>query len=418
MPRRPTEPATGALDTRSASQAPLTPIALDAAPAAEAAGFDASRLAAVEDMLRGQVERGRLPGAVMLVARRGRLAAFSAVGRQDPTSDAPMRRDSIFRIYSMTKPVVSVALMRLVESGRLRLGEAVSVHLPEFAATPVQVEGDGGPWLRAPARSMTVHDLLRHTAGLTYEFLEPAPVRALYAQAEIGSRERSNAEHARALARMPLMHEPGSAWDYSRATDIVGRLIEVVTGETLGEHLQRAVFAPLGMRDTGFAVGSAEAHRIAEPFARDPESGEAVQPYDPRVPAALQSGGGGLLSTAADYARFLQMLLQGGELGGARLLGRKTVEHMTSDHLGAIPRHGEELPPGHGFGLGFAVRLETGIAALPGSVGTYGWGGIAGTVFFVDPHEELFAILMIQAPGQRVEIQEVFRTMVYSALGD
>jgi CubicO group peptidase (beta-lactamase class C family) len=418
MSRHPNDRAKASADTRAASRAPLSPIPLDAEPAPQAAGFDAAQLAAVEAMLRGQVERGRLPGAVMLVARRGTLAAFSAIGRQDPSSDAPMRRDSIFRIYSMTKPIVSVALMRLVEAGRVRLSEAVSSHLPDFAATPVQVEGEGGLRLRAPARPMTVHDLLRHTAGLTYEFLEPAPVRALYAQADIGSRERSNAEHARALAQLPLMHEPGSAWDYSRATDVVGRLVEVVTGETLGEHLQRAVFAPLGMRDTGFAVASAAAQRIAEPFARDPDSGAAVQPDDPRVPAALQSGGGGLLSTAADYARFLQMLLQGGTLGGVRLLGRKTVEHMTSDHLGAIPRVGEELPPGHGFGLGFAVRLDTGIAALPGSVGTYGWGGIAGTVFFVDPLEDLFAILMIQAPAQRVEIQELFRTMVYSALGN
>jgi CubicO group peptidase (beta-lactamase class C family) len=418
MSRQPNDGAKGRVEARTASRAPLSPIALDGAPAPQAAGFDAARLAAVEGMLRGQVERGRLPGAVMLVARRGTLAAFSALGRQDPSSDAPMSLDSIFRIHSMTKPIVSVALMRLVEAGRLRLGEPVSAHLPEFAATPVRVEGEGGPRLQPPKRPMTVHDLLRHTAGLTYEFLEPAPVRALYAQADIGSRLRSNAEQARALAGIPLMHEPGSAWDYSRATDILGRLIEVLTGETLGEHLKRAVFEPLGMRDTGFAVAAAEAHRIAEPFARDPQSGDAVQTDDPRVPAALQSGGGGLLSTAADYARFLQMLLQGGTLGGTRVLGRKTVEHMTSDHLGAIPRVGEELPPGHGFGLGFAVRLDTGIAALPGSVGTYGWGGIAGTVFFVDPCEAMFAILMIQAPGQRVEIQELFRTMVYSALGD
>ncbi|MEO7337614.1 MAG: serine hydrolase domain-containing protein [Caldimonas sp.] len=263
---------------------------------------------------------------------------------------------------------------------------------------------------------MTVQDLLRHTAGLTYEFLEPAtPVREAYSRADIASPSLDSEAHARALAQLPLMHEPGSVWEYSRATDVVGRLIEVMSGETLGSHLERVVFRPLGMPDTGFHVPVEKHARMAESFPTEPD-GTAIVLSDPRSPVALESGGGGLQSTAADYARFLSMLLNGGTLDGVRLLGRKTVQHMTSDHLGNIPISGDLLPPGHGFGLGFAVRLVTGVAALPGSVGTYGWGGIAGTLFFVNPKEEMFALMMIQAPGQRVEIQERFRTMVYAAL--
>ena len=329
-----------------------------------------------------------------------------------------MRRDSIFRIYSMTKPIVSVAAMMLFEQGRLLLSDPVAKFLPEFARSRVQAgDVEGGPQVPA-VRPMTVQDLLRHTAGLTYEFLEPAPVRRLYAQAGIASRMRSNADHCVVLAGLPLMHQPGSVWDYSRATDVVGRLVEVVAGEPLGAHLQRVIFAPLGMVDTGFHVPAAAHARFAEPFAIDPDGDARIELSDVRVPAALESGGGGLVSTASDYARFLRMLVQGGAHAGVRLLGRKTVEYMTADHLGATPRVGDLLPPGHGFGLGFAVRLATGISAIPGSVGTYGWGGIAGTVFFVDPEEDLFALLMIQAPAQREEIQQLFRNMVYSALVD
>ena len=384
--------------------------------APEAAGFDPARLEAIDAMLLGLVERKRLPGAVTLVMRRGKLAAFSAVGALGPASTAPLRRDAIFRIYSMTKPIVSVAAMQLFEQGRLLLSDPVAKYLPEFAATPVQVES-GGVIRQVPFdRPMTVHDLLRHTAGLTYEFLAPAPVRQMYIDAGLPSRKRSNAQHAQVLAGLPLMHQPGSVWDYSRATDVLGRLIEVVADDTLGAHLGRVVFEPLGMADTGFHVPADRHDRIAQPFAIDPDSGVAVALGDPGHPVALESGGGGLASTASDYARFLQMLLGGGTCDGVRLLGRKTVEYMTADHLGAIPAVGDLLPPGHGFGLGFAVRLATGVSAIPGSVGTYGWGGIAGTVFFVDPEEEMLALMMIQAPGQREEIQQLFRNMVYSAL--
>ena len=263
---------------------------------------------------------------------------------------------------------------------------------------------------------MTVQDLLRHTAGLTYEFHEPAPVRRLYTDAKLYSRGRTNAEQVRALAALPLMHEPGSVWDYSRATDVLGRLVEVLAGAPLGDHLRAAIFEPLGMVDTGFEVPPAQHHRLAEPLAAPPEGVALVPVFDPRVPAPAQSGGGGLMSTAADYARFVRMLAQGGSLGGARLLGRKTVEFMTADHLGPIPRANDLLPPGHGFGLGFAVKTALGEHTEPGSVGSYGWSGAAGTAFFVDPAESMFAIVLTQAPGLLDDVRELFRQVVYAAL--
>ena len=361
---------------------------------------------------------GRIPGAVLLIERRGVVGFFESLGHQDPARGLAMRRGSIFRIYSMTKPIVSVALMMLVEQGRLLLRDPVAKYLPEFANARVGVERDGGLELVAPRKPMTVHDLLRHTAGLTYEFHSPSAVRRLYIEASLHSRERSCAEQIAALAALPLMHEPGTVWDYSRATDVLGRLIEVITGAGLGEHLQRAIFAPLGMTDTGFAVPAAHHGRIAEPFGMPPNADAAAPVFDARAPAALQGGGGGLMSTASDYARFLRMLLGGGTLDGVRLLGRKTVEFVTADHLGPLPRAGDVLPPGHGFGLGVAVKTALGEHTEPGSIGSYGWSGAAGTAFFVDPRESMFAILMVQAPALLDDVRELFRQMVYAAIDD
>ena len=368
--------------------------------------------------LQAEVDRGRLPGAVVLLARHGRVALFESLGQRDPATGATMARDAVFRIYSMTKPVVSVAAMMLVEQGRLLLSDPVAKHLLEFSQTQVGIESADGLQLQPVAQPATVQDLLRHTAGLTYEFLGMAPVQRLYAQAQMGSRERSNAEFSRTLAALPLFRQPGTEWAYSRATDVLGRLLEVVTGQTLGQHLRECIFEPLGMVDTAFVVPETDHGRIAEPFAHDPDGGIPLRVLDPRQAPALESGGGGLMSTAADYARFLQCLLNGGELDGARLLGPRTVEFMTADHLGSIPNHDPLLPPGHGFGLGFAVRTATGLATMPGSVGTYHWGGIAGTTFFVDPAEDFFGILMTQAPNQRDHYRLLFRTLAYAALVD
>jgi CubicO group peptidase (beta-lactamase class C family) len=376
------------------------------------------RLQRLLDVLQSEVDRGRLPGAVALVARRGKIALFESLGQQDPAAASAMPRDAIFRIYSMTKPLVSVAAMMLMEQGRLLLSDPVARHLPEFAGQKVAVERDGQVVLEDVARPATVQDLLRHTAGLTYEFLGSAAVHRQYAAQNMGSRERSNAEFSCALAALPLMHQPGSVWEYSRATDVLGRLVEAVSGQPLGDYLRQHIFTPLGMFETGFSVDAANHHRIAEPFAHDPDGGVPLRVFDARRAAAMQSGGGGLLSTAMDYARFLQFMRNRGELDGARLLGPHTVDFMTADHLHGLASTGDLLPPGHGFGLGFAVRTAAGVAPVPGSVGLYYWGGIAGTTFFVDPAQDLYAVLMIQAPNQRDYYRPLFRSLVYAALTD
>ena len=388
---------------------------LDFAPPAEL-GLCPERLQRLLDVLRSEVDRGRLPGAVALVARRGKVGLFESLGRQDPAADTPMQRDAIFRIYSMTKPVVSVAVMMLMEQGKLLLGDPVARHLPEFGKQKVAVERGGQLMLEDAVRPATVQDLLRHTAGLTYEFLGAAAVQRQYAELRLGSRERSNAEFSRTLAALPLMYQPGSVWEYSRATDVLGRLIEAVSGQALGDYLRQNIFLPLGMHETGFSVAGPDQHRIAEPFAHDPDGGVPLNVLDPRRTPAMESGGGGLLSTTMDYARFLQFMRDRGELQGVRLLGPQTVDYMTADHLGGIPSTGDLLPPGHGFGLGFAVRTAAGVSPVPGSVGLYYWGGIAGTTFFVDPAQDLYALLMIQAPNQRDYYRPLFRSLVYAAL--
>jgi CubicO group peptidase (beta-lactamase class C family) len=381
------------------------------------------RTARLVEVLQSEIDRQRLPGAVVLIARHGKIALFQSLGSQNPEAGEPMALDSIFRIYSMTKPIVSVAVMMLMEQGRVLLSDPVARHLPEFASLQVALQVKGQLALRPASQPATVQDLLRHTAGLTYEFMGAGPVQKQYAQADIGSRQRGNAEFSPALAALPLIADPGVVWEYSRATDVLGRLVEVLSGQTLGEFLREQILAPLGMHETAFSVPQEQHGRIAEPFAHDPDGGVPMPLINIRREAALQSGGGGLVSTAMDYARFLQFMLNKGEFNGVRLLSPKTVEFMTADHLGAIPvnPHGAALsllPPGHGFGLGFAVRTAPGLASVPGSVGLYYWGGIAGTTFFVDPALDMFALMMIQAPNQRDDYRPLFRNLVYAALLD
>ena len=386
-------------------------------------GFCPQRLRHLVDVLQDEVGRGRLPGAVALIARHGQVLLFETVGQQDPAQGWPMAQDAIFRIYSMTKPIVSVAVMMLVEQGKLLLTDPVAQHLPEFADVKVAGHINGHAVLHRPRHAPTVHDLLRHTAGLTYEILGNEPIQRQYAQARLAARSRTNREFAQALSALPLMFEPGSVWEYSRATDLAGALVEAVSGQALGDFLQRRILAPLGMHDTAFTVPEDLHHRIAQPFAKDPDGAALMPLFDPRENPTLQAGGGGLMSTAGDYARFLQCLLSGGALDGQRLLSPSTVRTMTADHLGGIGVHragrsGELLMPGYGFGLGFAVRLEDGIAASAGSKGLYYWGGIAGTTFFVDPAKDFFALMMIQAPNQRDYYRPLFRNLVYAALLD
>lgn len=389
--------------------------------APEQAGFCAQRTARIPAMCQDAVNSGKLPGAVALIVRRGKLVLHAGVGLRDPAGSDAMALDSLFRIYSMTKPIVSVAVMMLVEQGRLLLSDPIAKYFPEFKGVQVASHVNGHAMLNPPRSAPTVHDLLRHTSGLTYESLGTEPIQRLYAQADLYSRDRTSREFVTALAAIPLMFEPATTFEYSRATDVLGALIEVVTQQSLGDFLQHNILAPLGMHDTAFDVTPANHHRLAEPFALDPESGEPVELINVKRPYAWQSGGLGIVSTALDYARFLQCLLNGGVLGGHRVLSPNTVRFMTSDHLGDMDQHftqrsGYMLAPGVGFGLGFAVKKVDGQDSVPGTAGSYTWGGVAGTTFFVDPAKEMFAVLLTQAPNQRDTYRPMFRNMVYAAL--
>jgi CubicO group peptidase (beta-lactamase class C family) len=384
----------------------------------EEVGLSQAALDRLSAALNDRIASGHIPGAVALVARHGKVAYHQSFGRLDPASDKPMGTDAIFRIYSMTKAIVSVAVMMLWEEGRLLLSDPIGKYIPAFDQTMVGVIS-GGIYGRTDAdRPITIQDLLRHTSGLTYEFRGDTPIHEAYTKARIARLKQTNADQAEELAGLPLLHQPGTVWEYSRSTDVLGRLVEVISGQTLGTFLSERILIPLGMDDSGFSVPEADQSRIAEPFAKDPETGADVALLDIRRPVQFESGGGGMAATAMDYARFLGMLLGNGRLGSTRLLGRKTVELMTSDHLGTITGLADLLPPGHGFGLGFAVRTQPGMAPFPGSVGNYYWGGAAGTTFWVDPTERLYAVLMIQAPIQREHYRVLFRDMVYAAVAD
>jgi len=328
-----------------------------------------------------------------------------------------MAHDTLFRVFSMTKPIVSVGIMLLVEEGHLVLNDPVAKFIPEFARQKVGVEKDGKLELVPLARPMTVQDLLRHTSGITYDHTGNSLVQQLYQQSRLRSRKITNAEHAVMVAELPLICQPGAEWNYSRSTDILGRIIEVLSGKTLGAYLTERILAPLQMAETAFFTGEENAARLAEPFANDPWTGDKVQLFNMLEKPDMESGGGGLVSTTMDYARFCQMLLNGGTLDGNRLIGRKTLEFMASDHLTpAVKIKGTLMAPGHGFGLGFCVRTQAGIAPFAGSVGQFFWSGMAGTFFWIDPKEDLFAVFMMQGPGQREYIRNLLRGGVYAAV--
>lgn len=394
--------------------APQTPPLPQAKP--ESLGLSPARLQRMSDAFKREVDKGTLPGATVLVARKGQVGWFDAIGRQAP-GGAAMAHDSLFRIFSMTKPIVSVGIMMLVEDGHFILSDPVSKFIPEFANLKVGVENNGKLDLVPAKRPMTVQDLLRHTSGLTYDHTGNGPVQKLYQQSRLRSRKITNAEHATMLAEMPLVCQPGEAWNYSRSTDVLGRIIEVVSGKSLGAFLTERILAPLQMTETAFHTGEANAGRLAEPFATDPWNGEKVQLFNMLEQPAMESGGGGLVSTTMDYARFAAMLAGGGSLDGNRIIGRKTLELMASDHLGPDVKVDSPLmPAGHGFGLGFAVRTHAGMAPFTGSLGQYFWSGMAGTFFWIDPAEDLFAVFMMQGPGQREYIRSMLRNAVYAAV--
>jgi CubicO group peptidase (beta-lactamase class C family) len=404
-----------ALAATKHAAAPQTPPLPQAKP--ESLGLSPTRLQLMSDAFKREIDKGTVPGLTMMVARRGQIGWFEALGRQNPAQSAPMTRDSIFRIFSMTKPIVSVGIMQLVEDGTLLLNEALAKYIPEFAAQKVGVEDNGKLGLVPLTRPITIQDLLRHTSGITYDHTGDGLVQQMYKRSRLRDRGIGNAEHAALVASLPLLCQPGAEWNYSRSTDILGRIIEVVSGKTLGEYLTERILAPLQMAETAFHTGAENANRLAEPFANDPWTGEAVKLFDMLEQPVMESGGGGLVSTTMDYARFCQMLLNGGTLDNNRIIGHKTLGLMASNHLGpSVKINGTLLPPGHGFGLGFAVRAHEGMAPFAGSVGQFFWSGRAGTVFWIDPKEDLFAVLMSQGPGQREHLRTLMRSLVYAAV--
>jgi CubicO group peptidase (beta-lactamase class C family) len=393
----------------------------------EQVGLSSERLARITEMLGDNIAKGDIPGAVLLIARHGKAAYFESLGALDPQTKAPMRKDAIFRIYSMSKPITSVAAMMLYEEGRITLDEPIGKYLPQLAKLPVGVEkadpAGGAPTLElVPAkRPITIQDLMRHSSGFTYGFFGNTAVKKLYADAHLFDGDFTNADFVERIAKLPLAYQPGTTWDYSHSTDVLGRLIEVVSGKSLLAFEEERILRPLGMTDTGFYVtDGAKQPRIAEPFANDRTIGVGAEFNDPRIGQKWESGGGGMVSTASDYARFLQMLLDGGTFEGKHILGPKTVAYMTSDQLGSVVVPGPYyLPgPGYGFGLGFAVRREAGVASANGSPGEYNWAGAGGTAFWVDPKEKLIVVFMMQSPSKRQHYRALLRDMIYAALLD
>ena len=373
-----------------------------------------------------QIANGRFPGAVVLIARKGKIVYFEAFGQRDPVANTPMSKDAIFRLYSMTKPFTSVAAMMLAEEGKLTLADPVSKYLPPLANLQVAVAGkdaDGKTTytLLKAEHPITIQDLLRHTSGFVYgPFTPNERVKAAYSALGVDWRDVTPAEQIERLAQAPLAHQPGTVWEYGLSTDVLGRVVEKVSGMPLGAFLAERTFAPLKIRDTAFIVPTEKVARLAQPFPADKETGKPITLLDVTVPQKNDAGGAGSAGTAADYARFLQMMLNGGQLDGARVLSRATVAYMTSDHLDTI-KPAILLAPGYGFGLGFAVRKGNGVASVPGSTGEYNWGGAAGTGFWVDPKEQLVVVIMTQTvPGiaaQRID-RALWRQAVYQALGD
>ena len=400
--------------TRPAA-APQTPPLPEAKP--ESLGLSTSRLQRMSDVFRRDIDKGTMPGATIMVARGGQVGWFDAIGKQNPAESRAMAQDSIFRIFSMTKPIVSVGVMMLFEEGHFLLDDPIAKFIPEFSEQKVGVESNGKLDLVPLKRAITIQDLLRHTSGITYEHTGNGLVQQLYQQSRVRSRKMTNAEHAALVASMPLICQPGAEWNYSRSTDILGRLIEVVSGKSLGAFLTEHILAPLQMTETAFHTGAENAPRLAEPFATDPWSGDKIQLFSMLEKPVMESGGGGLVSTTMDYARFAQMLLNGGALDGVRIIGRKTLEWMASDHLDpSVEIKGTLTQPGHSFGLGFGIRTQDGIAPFSGSVGQFFWSGMGGTFFWIDPKEDLFAVFMSQAPGQRVYTRTLVRNLVYAAI--
>lgn len=391
----------------------------------EAVGLSSARLEAIGDRIEAEIEAGLIPGDVLLVARHGKVAFLEAYGMQDALGGTPMDTDSLFRLFSMTKPIVSVAAMMLNEQGKLLLNDPVSTYIPAFAETRVWVKDTGGDSgdleLEAPLRPITIQDLLHHTSGIIYGDFGDTPVHTLYQQADVLSWDNTSEQFATQMAGLPLMHQPGTVWDYGQSTDVLAQIIEIVSGQPLDVFLQENIFVPLGMTDTGYWVPAEGADRVAEQLP-DPETGEARPLRDVSVAPTWYPGGHGLVGSASDYWRFAQMLLNGGTLDGIRVLSPTTVAYMTSDHLGDGVEKRPELMwwvgEGQGFGLGVAVRLEDGLTHWSGAAGDYYWYGYVGTTFVVSPENDMVAVFLSQQIPQADRNRDFIFSMIPQTVVD
>jgi len=405
------------------------------------AGLSTERLARIDEHLEQKyIEPREVAGALTLVARHGEVVHHSPVGMMDIEREKPMQQDTIFRIYSMTKPITSIALMTLYEQGRFQLNDPVHHFIPEWSNLGVFASGTYPNYMTTPVeRPMTVRDLMSHQSGLTYGFMNRTNVDAGYVKAGIGSaqlgggrpREYTLADMVKDLAEIPLEFSPGTAWNYSVSTDILGHLIEVISGQRFDDFLRERIFEPLGMVDSGFSVAEENVDRFAANYNRGPD-GKLALADDPAEsaylkPPTLLSGGGGLTATSEDYWRFCQMLLNGGEFNGERIVGPKTIELMTMNHLpdgqdlSAVAKgsFSETNNDGVGFGLGFAVVKDVARTQVSGSVGSYYWGGAASTAFWVDPEEDLTVVFMTQfMPSGTQPFRGELRQLVYSSIVD
>lgn len=404
-------------------------------PTAQAAskGMLPERLARIRPVIQAEIDAQRMPGAVLLIARKGAVVHAEAIGLQDPATGKPLKRDSVFRAYSMTKPMVSVLTMMMVEEGQLQLADPVGKFIPALSQMQVLANPADAASATVPAiRQITVHDLLRHTSGITYpEFTRSPSMRSAYQQAGLSSPDIPSVwitltpqQQIEAFAKAPLQWQPGSTWEYSLSTDLLGRVLEVVGKKSLNLLLDEKLIKPLGMKDTHFVVPADKVDRLAQALAIDPLTIAPMAPMlDVTKAQGNDSGGAGLSTTADDYLRFCQMMLNGGSLDGRRYLSRSTVALMTSDHLGpkvATPLQPGELlmgVQGYTFGLGFMVRQGAGMASVPGSEGDYAWAGAGGTFFWIDPKEQLIGVLMAQTPGPiRQYYRRMVKQLVYQAL--
>jgi CubicO group peptidase (beta-lactamase class C family) len=387
----------------------------------ETVGLSSARLDRLAQAIRQDIDHGRMPGAVVAIARKGRLAYYESFGFVDKAANTPMPKDAIFALASMTKPMVAVATLMLAEQGDLLLNDPIGNYLPDLKDMKVATARGIEPAHRQP----TLQDMLRHTAGVSYGNRGDTPLHKLYESKLKSAANQSGVEFLQELGKLPLHYQPGTEWEYSHGLDVAGLAVEAVTKKRLGDFLQERLFKPLGMADTGFVVPASKAARIAKPLPADPETGRPTAFRFPVTPWKYDCGGGCASGTALDYLRFAQMLLNKGTFENTRILSRKTVEYMTSNQLGAnvdasrLHEFAVEHMDGFGFGLGVAVRTQPGVAGVPGTPGEFMWSGAQGTMFWVDPKEDMAVVFLANTPGPaRRHYRELVKMLVLQAIAD